>query len=133
MRAPKIRFNAARFSAVAFLLAGLLAVSACGLNAVSRGKVAPAYGGPAAALSGEDRAKIRSYFAKQPPAPSTDSARGLARGDRVGGAKLVPLPSALESRLAPLAGGYRRARVGYDVLIVDAQNTIVDIAYDAAR
>ena len=133
MRAPKIRFNAGQFSAAVFLLAGLLAVSACGLNAVSRGKVAPTQGVPAAVLSAEDRGKIRSYFAKQPLAVGKDSARGLARGDRVGGARLVPLPGALESRLAPLAAGYRRARVGYDVLIVDAQNTIVDIAYDAAR
>ena len=128
MRAPKIRFDA-----VALLLVTVVTITACGLNAVSRGKVAPNASAPAVALSADDRANIRAYFAKQPPAGTKDSARGLARGDRIAGGKLVPLPRALESRLRPLRAGHRRARVGYDVLLVDSQNTIVDIAYDAAR
>ena len=128
MRAPKIRFDA-----VALLLAAVLALTACGLNAVSRGKVAPSPTAPPVSLNADDRAKIRAYFTKQPPASNKDSARGLARGDRIGGGTLVPLPGALESRLRPLGAGYRRVRLGYDVLLVDSQNTIVDIAYDAAR
>lgn len=128
MRAPKIRFDA-----VALLLTAGLTLTACGLNAVSRGKVAPSPTAPAAALTTDDRAKIRAYFAKQPLVSGKDTARGLARGDRIGGAKLTPLPAALDSRLSVLPAGYRRARVGHDVLVVDTQNIIVDIAYDAAR
>lgn len=120
-------------SAAVLFVAGALAVSGCGINAVSRGKVAPSPVAPAVSLSADDRAKIHAYFAKQPAARAKDSARGLARGDRIGGGRLIPLPGALESRLRPLGAGYRRARVGYDVLLVDSQNTIVDIAYDAAR
>lgn len=128
MLAPRIRFNA-----LILLLAALVATTACGLNAVSRGKVAPSATAPAGSLSADDRAKIHAYFAKQPAVGAKDSARGLARGDRIGGGRLIPLPGALESRLRPLGAGYRRARVGYDVLLVDSQNTIVDMAYDAAR